>query len=346
MNRKTTFLSLKCLFALLVVQTVDAQQIYTNGGLSTGATAENLTAAPTGYTWSEVQHETGNTTESNTNSGYGATYNNALSTNNALADDFTVPVGSVWNTTSFEFYAYQTGAAATPIPFDQLRVQIYNGDPAAGGTVIAGNFTTNVLDVAASSDALMYRIFNSVVPTAAAPGTTRKIWKLVGNLNATLPAGTYWVAFQAHCTNDAGAFFPSVTIAGTRGLPGWNAKQSTLTVPAYTIIFDAGNPATAPDVNQDLPFNINGTVTLGVKQNDFASTILVYPNPVKNVVSLSSTSDALISGVEIVDVNGRTVKSVAGEASTQINVSDLSSGVYFMNIRSDKGTATKKIVKE
>ncbi len=346
MNRKTTILSLKCLFVLFCTQAVNAQQIYSNGGLTTGATAENGLAAPTGYTWSEVQHETGNLTESNTNSGYGATYNNALTTNNALADDFTVPVGAVWNTTSFEFYAYQTGAAATPNPFDQLRVQIYNGDPAAGGTIVAGNFTTNVLNVAASTDALMYRIFNSVVPTASAPGTTRKIWKLTGNLTASLSAGTYWVAFQAHCTNDAGAFFPGVTVVGTRGLAGWNAKQSTLTVPAFTGVFDTGSPDTAPDVNQDLPFNINGTVTLGVNENDFASSVSVYPNPVKNTVSISNDSDAIISTIEVVDINGKTVKKITVNSLNQINVSDLSSGTYLLNINSDNGTATKKIIKE
>ncbi|NMD29923.1 MAG: hypothetical protein GYA79_09440 [Bacteroidetes bacterium] len=40
-------------------------QTYTNGPLSTGATSSTGTAAPTGYTWSEVQ-------AGNTNAGFGA----------------------------------------------------------------------------------------------------------------------------------------------------------------------------------------------------------------------------------------------------------------------------------
>ena len=46
----------------------------------------------------------------------------------------------------------------------------------------------------------------------------------------------------------------------------------------------------------------------------------------------------------VTDINGRTVKTVSGNVS-QINVSDLNAGVYFMNIETNEGTAVKKIVK-
>ena len=77
-----------------------------------------------------------------------------------------------------------------------------------------------------------------------------------------------------------------------------------------------------------------------------ASKLSVYPNPANNVVTVSG-ADALVSNVAIVDINGRTVKSVkfAGVAEAQVNVSDLASGVYVMTIASDKGTTTQKIVK-
>ncbi len=345
--KKTTLLSLKCLVVIAFTQVLNAQQIYTNGPLSTGATSNSGVTAPAGYTWSECQNDTGNTTESNSNAGFSAIYtiNAAAPINNALADNFIVPVNQIWSITSFDFFGYQTGSAATPNPFDQLRVQIYNGDPAAGGTVIAGNFTTNVLDVANSGDALMYRLFNSSVPAPTATGTTRKIWRLRGNLTATLPAGTYWVAFQAHTTSDAAGFFPAVTIPGTRGLVGWNASQSTLTIPAYTGIFDTGNPATAPDVNQDIPFVINGT--LGVNENSFEASISLSPNPVKNVLSISVTSDTTINAYEIFDVNGKVVKAMNSNSSiSEINVSELSIGNYILKLQSDKGVASKKFIKE
>jgi hypothetical protein len=51
---------------------------------------------------------------------------------------------------------------------------------------------------------------------------------------------------------------------------------------------------------------------------------------------------------EFTDVNGRIVKNVKfdGVSETQISVSELSSGIYMMKIVSDKGTTTKKVIKE
>jgi len=80
---------------------------------------------------------------------------------------------------------------------------------------------------------------------------------------------------------------------------------------------------------------------------DLASSKLsVYPNPATNVINVNG-ANALVNNVAIVDINGRTVKSVkfAGVAEAQVNVSDLASGVYVMTIASDKGTTTQKIVK-
>jgi len=92
-------------------------------------------------------------------------------------------------------------------------------------------------------------------------------------------------------------------------------------------------------------FKVTAT-TLGLNET-LASRFSVFPNPATNVVNIANAENALVTGVSIVDMNGRTVKSVSfdGVAEAQINVSDLASGMYLMNIASDKGTTTKKIVK-
>src|SRR6478672_7773967 len=355
MNRKTTLLSLKCLFVIAFSQVLNAQQIYTNGGLSTGATAGSGSAAPAGTTWSECQSETGNTTEANTNAGYTIIYNTAGTNNFQLADNFVVPAGQQWNVTSVDVFAYQTGSAAATNPFNALRVQIFNGDPSAGGVSVAGNMTTNVMDVANSTAVNMYRIFNTTTPApGTASGTTRKIWRLRGTLTATLPAGTYWVVYQAHATNDGTAFAPSVTVSGTRGLPSWNAKQNIIAstivgaVLGWTSIFDTGNPDTAADFPQDVPFEINGTVTLGVDQNSFEAAISLSPNPVKDMLTITAPTDATINGYEIFDINGKMVKALESKSATisQISVAELSVGNYLLKLKSDRGTATKKFIKE
>lgn len=72
----------------------------------------------------------------------------------------------------------------------------------------------------------------------------------------------------------------------------------------------------------------------------------VYPNPVNDNFTIQNGNNIAISGLTISDINGRTVKTLNVNAiENQINISDLNSGVYFLNITSDSGSATKKIIK-
>ena len=74
------------------------------------------------------------------------------------------------------------------------------------------------------------------------------------------------------------------------------------------------------------------------------ATIGLYPNPAHETVSFSLEGDAQVS---VFDVTGRMVSTMnmaAGEA--QYQVSELESGVYFLNVRyADGKTAVTRFVK-
>lgn len=78
-----------------------------------------------------------------------------------------------------------------------------------------------------------------------------------------------------------------------------------------------------------------------------AAKLSVYPNPANNVINISNDGTLQLNSVTMMDLNGRTVKSVNlnGVTESQINISDLNAGVYFMNINTNEGVATKKVVK-
>lgn len=83
-------------------------------------------------------------------------------------------------------------------------------------------------------------------------------------------------------------------------------------------------------------------------REDFAAnSFSVYPNPSSDVLNIDNTVDALLQDISITDMNGRVVKTIklSGQSSAKLNISDLTTGVYMMNIISDKGNVTKKIVK-
>lgn len=83
--------------------------------------------------------------------------------------------------------------------------------------------------------------------------------------------------------------------------------------------------------------------------NDFdKSNILVYPNPVNDFVNISNDNSFEIKKVEITDINGRTIKTIVLDIPSQelnIDVADLSSGIYFLVINTAEGNAVKKFIK-
>jgi len=74
----------------------------------------------------------------------------------------------------------------------------------------------------------------------------------------------------------------------------------------------------------------------------FKNNLSVSPNPAKDVITISNSSNVVINSAEITDVNGRIVKNAT---SSQINISDLNAGVYFLKITTDQGVGTTKVIK-
>ena len=226
--------SLILVVALLFAGSVFAQP-YVNGNLSTGATSSTGTAAPAGFTWSEVQ-------AGNTSAGFAASVAGGFT----LADNFTINCGS-WNVTKFTFFAYSTGYAGATSPFNDARVQVFNTDPSVGApTPVWGDLTTNRFS--ASSSASMYRIFN------ATPGTTRQVWKIEVNVTGlNLTSGNYWIEWQVGTVAGVTSnFSPASTVVGTTTQPGNNAKQHTLAGNTWAAVLDGTNP-------QDMPFIVDYT---------------------------------------------------------------------------------------
>ena len=83
-----------------------AQQIYSNGPLSTGVISGSGLLAPPGSTWSELAEDCADPSICNAATGYQCSASNQT----RLADDFTVPAGQWWTVNSVLVYGYQTGS--------------------------------------------------------------------------------------------------------------------------------------------------------------------------------------------------------------------------------------------
>ena len=82
-----------------------------------------------------------------------------------------------------------------------------------------------------------------------------------------------------------------------------------------------------------------GTAILQMVFND----LQVYPNPTKDVFQLSLNEE--LSSIRMYDTFGKLVKEFNAK-STLIDVSDLTAGVYFLEIANAEKRSTIKIVKQ
>jgi Secretion system C-terminal sorting domain len=89
------------------------------------------------------------------------------------------------------------------------------------------------------------------------------------------------------------------------------------------------------------------TDNLSTTEN-FSQNFVLFPNPVSNSFSVSTTNGSSINQIQITDINGRVVNNtiVDGLKSTEINSSDLTTGIYFVKVSSDIGSATTKLLKQ
>ena len=75
----------------------------------------------------------------------------------------------------------------------------------------------------------------------------------------------------------------------------------------------------------------------------FAPNVTIYPNPVNDKLFIETEVE--IEEVVVYDIYGRQQTTVNGQQSSVINVSNLSKGVYFVNVKTGVGNVVKKIVK-
>ena len=110
-------------------------------------------------------------------------------------------------------------------------------------------------------------------------------------------------------------------------------------IPNTAEIYFDFNPAIVTNT-----WNTTFVETLGVEESEF-SNLTVYPNPVNDVLQISNTS--VITTVEINSILGKQILSISVDAlTTEIDVSELSNGVYFVKVKTETNEEILKIIKD
>lgn len=143
--------------------------------------------------------------------------------------------------------------------------------------------------------------------------------------------------------NGTGSFGATVTF--TTG----NANNSTLTYGDFNgdgKIDIAGAGGLGGGSSNGINVLLRCGISTGIKHNQNASEVSVYPNPVKDNLIISSTNETVLN-FEITNTFGQLIyKGNSVSATTTINTSEYATGIYFIKMTVNNETVTKKFIKE
>lgn len=211
---------------------------------------------------------------------------------------------------------------------------------AAGGAQSGTIYAFTNSSTTAATNAFL---FTRAVALQTNEEVTLTFYTRLGSATATNQNLKVWVNGTASAVG-ATQLGADITVSGATYTLQTRTFTAT-TAGTYYFIFNNATPivATASSLRLD---TVSMTSVLGT--NDFlSSNFNIFPNPVKNVINFSNDTNAVVSLVEMTDLNGRVIKSQKVNATEgQVSVSDLATGMYMMKITTDQGVAIKKIVKQ
>lgn len=90
-------------------------------------------------------------------------------------------------------------------------------------------------------------------------------------------------------------------------------------------------------------FKVTTTPTAS-NEEFFKENFTIYPNPTSDELNITATNGLELNDISIFDLTGRKVKTFKND--TKINVSDLSTGTYLIEVKTNEGKGTSKFIKK
>jgi len=157
-----------------------------------------------------------------------------------------------------------------------------------------------------------------------------------------LPSGTYNDVLKIRSSQST--TLTAFPISGTIKQTVYSFYHASQKYPLLSVNYQTITVAGSPTVTAIVNGNANN-FTVGLKElkADEISLIL-YPNPATQALNIQIQSPVQPVSMKILDQVGREIYS--GEFSAKTDISKWSAGMYYVEIRTDKGMATRKFIKQ
>ena len=142
-----------------------------------------------------------------------------------------------------------------------------------------------------------------------------------------------------------------VTIIGNFGITTQNINPTFQQTGTWYDLLNNNETINVANANSTLAlapgeYKIYGSspVTLSAESFNISNEISIFPNPVSNQFQVNSK----VSNLSVFDILGKKVLEFKGsfEENHSFSIENLNSGIYIVNIKNDKGTISKKILKK
>ena len=93
-------------------------------------------------------------------------------------------------------------------------------------------------------------------------------------------------------------------------------------------------------------YEYDSGINLGIDDNELTTSVYVFPNPATSVFTVN-TGSVKINELKLVNILGEEIikQSEINNAQSTVNINNMPSGVYFVEVYTEKGKAVKKIIK-
>lgn len=238
-------------------------------------------------------------------------------------------VGGTYSENSF-LRAYNLADFDVTGSFEITEVQYGQGAADDGKVVFLNVYTASEIDLNSAELTL-------IGGTSHTSSAVDDLTLITVPLELTIPAGSI-VVFEVNAGDSNGN-------AGETYFPGLNAAGESDF--SYLMSEDCGitDPTPVGDV-ADTEFyvmNILGDEVLSVGSN-LADVISVYPSPATDILNIKLPASVDVESASLISVLGK--RAGITYSNGQMNVSSLAPGVYFLNIETNLGAYTQKVVKQ
>lgn len=186
------------------------------------------------------------------------------------------------------------------------------------------------------------------------------MWKYTGPNLTQAPNANFSFASATVCVNDgivptnSSTGNPTPTYTWSASPSGAVFSSSTAATPTitfgsagiYTLTLQASNSVSLSVTTA----TVNASLCTGINENGLSSfNFFVYPNPAKDMVNLTIPSSSTPYEFNVTNVLGSVVyseKATVNSGSHQLNLSELSKGVYFLTVSNNGSKTTKKFIIE